>query len=77
MSTIRKNANPCPKCGTAIQLAIESEHRSKEIIITYNYSCPVCKYKEAAEQINIKLNGDKIFIVKNLEKNLKTQRFFT
>ncbi|MEM0026593.1 MAG: hypothetical protein QXT53_01480 [Ignisphaera sp.] len=68
MSIIRRSLVMCPRCGTTLQVAIESEHRGKEVIISYNYLCPVCRYKEMTEQINIRLNGDKIYIVKQHEK---------
>lgn len=74
MSTIKRGLVMCPRCGASMHVAIESEHRGKEVVISYNYLCPICRYKELTEQINVKLNGDKIYIVKRYE-NLN-KRFF-
>ncbi|MEL9939492.1 MAG: hypothetical protein QW348_01035 [Ignisphaera sp.] len=68
MSITKRNLVMCPRCGTSLQMAVESEHRGKEVIISYSHLCPVCRYKEMVEQINIRLNGDKIYIVKQYEK---------
>jgi|UniRef100_A0A7J2U130 C4-type Zn-finger protein len=73
MYQLKKPVNTCPKCGSSLLLAIETnKYKSREVIIAYTYMCPICRYKNVVEQVTVKANGDKIFITKfksNAEKS--------
>ncbi len=54
--------NPCPRCKNELQLSIEVEKKQKITTISYVYVCPVCKYKDINEYIELQLDGDKVLV---------------
>ncbi|ADM28005.1 hypothetical protein Igag_1199 [Ignisphaera aggregans DSM 17230] len=54
--------NPCPRCKNELQLSIEVEKKQKMATISYTYICPVCKYKDVNEYIELQLNGNKVLV---------------
>jgi len=52
----------CPRCRNTMVLIIQSESRGESTSISYIYTCPVCRYRTVVEDLEIKKNGDKVYI---------------
>jgi C4-type Zn-finger protein len=73
MGMRNRNAVLCPKCKSSLMLSIESEKKEKqEMIIRYLYVCISCGYKNVIDQIIMKANGDKIFVIRSKENSQKS-----
>lgn|GEM_PF-1438726 len=73
MHQLKKAINTCPKCGSTLVLAIETnKYRSREAVVTYTYLCPVCRYKNIVEQVTVKADGDKILVAKFKSSSAKS-----
>jgi len=65
MYQLRRYVNTCLKCGAPLVLTIETnKYKSREVVVTYTYLCPVCRSKNIVEQVAVKADGDKILITK-------------
>lgn len=54
--------NPCPRCGSELRLIIEAEYRGRRSIVSYSYVCTTCRHKEKIEQLDARLDSDKLLI---------------
>jgi len=52
----------CPRCRNTMMLIIQSETRSNTTLVSYIYTCPVCRYRAIVEDVEIRKNGDRVYI---------------
>lgn len=71
MSIIAKTEqNLCPKCRNGLRLIVETENRQKMTVVSYLYTCDVCRYRRIVDSIVIKMNSDKLIVMKNTSDKL-------
>ena len=74
MNMRNRNVVLCPRCKSPLMLSVEAEKKEKrEIFIRYLYICTSCGYRDIVDQIVMRANGDKIFVIRskgNMQKTL-------
>ena len=52
----------CPRCRNTMMLIIQSESRGNSTLVSYIYTCPVCRYRAVIEDVEIRKNGDRVYV---------------
>lgn len=65
MNFTKIQQNLCPKCRNNLTLIVETEKKSNITTIIYSYICDVCKYKKIVDSMALKMNGNKLIVIKN------------
>ncbi|MEM1526093.1 MAG: hypothetical protein QW775_02720 [Ignisphaera sp.] len=55
----------CPRCKNNLKFIVETETRSRESIVKYMYICDVCRYKHVTDSVTLRMNSDKLIIVRS------------
>ncbi|MEM1644386.1 MAG: hypothetical protein QXL96_00720 [Ignisphaera sp.] len=55
----------CPRCRNNLKFIVEAENKSRESIIRYIYICDVCRYKYVTDSVMLRMNSDKLIILRS------------